>query len=59
MNDELKLYLDSIVERLDVIEENVNDLISFKAKLTGLFIGASLCCSFAIEQIKDFLGIKI
>ena len=59
MNDELKLYLDSIVERLENIEKNVDDLISFKAKLTGLFIGISICCSFVIEQIKDLLGIRI
>ena len=58
MNDELKLYLDSIVERLEKIEKNVDDLISFKAKLTGLFIGISICCSFVIEQVKDFFGLR-
>lgn len=58
MNDELRLYLDSIVERLEKIENNVDDLISFKAKLTGLFVGISICCSFIIEQVKDFFGLR-
>lgn len=58
MNDELRLYLDSIVERLEKIENNVNDLIGFKAKLTGLFVGVSICCSFIIEQVKDFFGLR-
>lgn len=55
MNDELKQLLLELDRRLDRIERDVQDLMAWKNKLTGIFIAVSVAVSFIFNLVKEKL----
>ena len=50
-------FLERLDKRLDNMEADVKDLLSWKNKIMGMFIAVSIICSFLISEIKSRLGI--
>lgn len=57
MNDDVKEFLERLDRRLDKMEEDVKDLLAWKNKLMGIFIGVSVITTFLINELKSHLGI--
>lgn len=50
-------FLERLDKRLDSMEADVKDLLAWKNRMMGVFIGVSVVCSFLISEIKSRLGI--
>ena len=57
MDNETRDFLKRLDKRLDGMEADVKDLLAWKNRIMGVFIGVSIVCSFLISEIKSRLGI--
>ena len=53
MNDDIRELLTRLDKRLDKMEKDIADLMAWKNRLTGIFIGVSVCVTFLFNLIKE------
>lgn len=57
MDSTTKDFLLRLDKRLDKMEADIEDLMSWKNKLMGMFMAVSVICSYLITEVKSKLGI--
>lgn len=57
MDNATRDFLERLDKRLDNMEADVKDLLAWKNRMMGVFIGVSVICSFLISEIKSRMGI--
>ena len=53
MNDDIREFLTRLDKRLEKMEKDIADLMSWKNKLTSIFIAISVGVSFLFNLIKE------